>query len=483
MRAPPLFWPTVLFLLLAALVTTIGIVGERNVRALAGGYAWVGHSRNVLDELANLRADVLQTESASRGYRMTGDAAFLADFDAARDHARARAGRLRELLADNPSQRAWLDSRAAEIETKIRFHEAMHALAHDSPEDVAARTSSARDGIILMRRVEAWIDRVHDVEIGLLEERSRSANRTFGIARLAGLALAVASLLLGILVFSLFGRVIQAEREETRAQHRRATDLSEAVAQATTELERRAEDLERSNRDLEQFAFIASHDLQEPLRKIRTFADRIATKHGADLGPESADSLRRIRSAAARMQELVESLLEFSRVPRHGRAFEAVDLAPVLAEVSEDLASLLERVDGRLEVGWLPHVWGDRAQLGQLFLNLVANGFKFHREGVPPVVRVHGEILPPADPREPGMALIAVSDNGIGFEAEYAERIFGLFQRLHGRDRYEGSGLGLAIARRIAEHHRGGISAEGRPGTGAILRVELPLPPASESAR
>jgi signal transduction histidine kinase len=483
MRARPLFWPTVLFLLLVGLVTMIGIVGERNLGALAGGYAWVDHSRIILDELAHLRADVLQAESASRGYRMTGDRSFLAEFDAARDLVRARLGRLRELLADNPRQRDFLVSLASAIEAKLHFHESMHALVGAAAAGGDASGESAHDGALHMAGVEAGIARLRDTELALLEQRRESTQRTHVITRLAGLTLVVSALLLGILVFSLFARVIQAQRLETLAQHRRATDLSEAVAQATTELERRAAELERSNRDLEQFAFIASHDLQEPLRKIRTFADRIDLKHGADLGPESADSLRRIRSAAGRMQELVESLLEFSRVPRHGRGFESIDLAPVLAEVGEDLSTMLEREGGRLEVGWLPHVWGDRAQLGQLFLNLVANGLKFHREDVPPVIQIRGEVLPPADPKEPAMALISVSDNGIGFEPEYAERIFGLFQRLHGRGQYEGSGLGLAIARRIAEHHRGGISAEGRPGIGAILRVELPLPPATESAR
>jgi signal transduction histidine kinase len=482
MRQRPLFWPTVLFVLLATLVIAVGLIGDRNLRALSGSFAWVVHSRNVLDELSALRGDVLQTESSSRGYRMTRDDAFLADYDVARDRSRARLGRLRELLTDNPSQVTRLDTLARVVEDKIRFHEVQHLLTRANPGGGTAGNASAREGILLMHRVDDRIAGIREVELALLEARRAAAEQTYVIARLAGIALAVAALLLGILVFSLFARVVAAQRMETRAQHQRANELNEAVLRATAELERRAGELERSNRDLEQFAFIASHDLQEPLRKISTFADRIDVRHGAHLGPEAADSLKRIRSAAGRMQELVENLLEFSRVPRHGRPFRAVDLGPVLAEVEDDLSALIERSGGSLDVGWLPRVWGDANHLRQLFGNLVANGFKFRREGVPPRVEVRGQIVPAADGADPAIAVISVSDNGIGFEPQYAERIFDLFQRLHGRERYEGSGLGLAIARRIAEHHRGRITAEGRPGAGAILRVELPLPPATESS-
>jgi len=482
MRQRPLFWPTAFFLLLAGLVTAVGVVGDRNLRALVTSFSWVVHSRSVLDELGALRADVLQTESSSRGYRMTTDRAFLVDFDAARDRSRARLGRLRELMVDNPAQGGRLDTLALEVEEKILFHETANARAAAGGEaQDSSRTTSARLGITLMHRVDARIERLRAVELALLEERSALAEQTHVIARLAGIALAVSALLLGVLVFFLFARVVAAERMETRAQHQRANELNEAVLKATLELERRAQELERSNRDLEQFAFIASHDLQEPLRKVSTFADRIDVRHGANLGPEASDSLHRIRSAAGRMQELVENLLEFSRVQRHGRPFTAVDLAPLLGDVEEDLSGLIERTGGRLEVAWLPRVWGDATHLRQLFGNLVANAFKFRREGVPPHVRIHGQIVPPADEGSPTLAVISVSDNGIGFEPEYAERIFDLFQRLHGRDRYEGSGLGLAIARRIAEHHRGRITAEGHPGTGAVFRVELPIPPATES--
>jgi len=475
----PLFWPTLLFFLLAVLVLTVGVVGERNLSTLSGGYAWVAHSRIVLDELASVRADVLHGESSSRGYRMTNDGAFLAEFDAARDRSRARIGRLRELVADQPLQATQVDSLDREVEEKILFHETMHRLARG--EDLGARTTSAREGIVHMARVGRRLDGIREVELRLLGEREAATRQTYFLARLAGAALVVATLLLGILVFSLFARVIRAQRLEARAQEHRAAELTDAVTRATVELERRAGELERSNRDLEQFAFIASHDLQEPLRKIRTFADRIDSRHGAELNPEAADSLLRIRRAAGRMQQLVENLLEFSRVSRQDRPFEDVDLAGLFAEVEEEMSDVLEQGGGRLEIGWLPRVRGDRVQLRQLFVNLVANGLKFHRDGVPPVVSVRGEIVPPVDGSSPARALVTVSDNGIGFEPEYSERIFGLFQRLHGRDRYEGSGLGLAIARRIAEHHRGTMTAEGRPDQGAVLRVELPLPAMNES--
>ena len=293
MRPRPLFWPTLLFLLLAALVTMVGVVGDGNLGTLVGGYSWVEHSRIVLDELAGVRAEVLHVESASRGYRMTGDEVFLDDYDRARDLARSRLGRLRELVADRPSQVARVDTLAREVEAKILYHETVNRLAREG--DPEGSTRPAREGIVRMSYVDRHLDTIRTVELGLLAERQATTRRTHGIARLAGIALVVASLLLGILVFALFARVVQAQRRETRAETARARELGEAVAVATAELERRAGELERSNRDLEQFAFIASHDLQEPLRKIGTFADRIELKGGALLDAQAADSLQRIR--------------------------------------------------------------------------------------------------------------------------------------------------------------------------------------------
>ena len=236
-----------------------------------------------------------------------------------------------------------------------------------------------------------------------------------------------------------------------------------------TELKRTQQRLVRSNHELESFAYVASHDLQEPLRKIQTFGERLHQRAGA-LGPEGLDYLERMRSAATRMRLLIDDLLTFSRVSAKGRPFTRVDLSAVAREVLEDLEATLERVGGHVRVDALPALDADPTQMRQLLQNLVGNALKFRREDVPPQVSVSATVDAQA-----GRCELVVRDNGIGFEEKYAERIFNVFQRLHGRGQYEGTGIGLAICRKIAERHHGGILARSTPGVGTSFHVTLPL--------
>ncbi len=230
-----------------------------------------------------------------------------------------------------------------------------------------------------------------------------------------------------------------------------------------------ARELRRSNAELEQFAYVASHDLQEPLRKIQAFGDLLGTKHGAALPEEGRGYVGKMKASAGRMSRLIDDLLSFSRVTTHAKPFTRVNLADTVREVVDDLELRAEKVGGRIEVGELPEVEGDAVQMRQLFQNLIGNALKFHRPDVPPVVRVSAE-------HGAGGWTIAVADNGIGFEDRHAARIFQVFQRLHGRDEYEGTGVGLAICRKIVDRHGGTITAHGRPGEGATFVVTLPAP-------
>jgi two-component system sensor kinase FixL len=242
-----------------------------------------------------------------------------------------------------------------------------------------------------------------------------------------------------------------------------------------------AERLARSNRELEQFASVASHDLQEPLRKIQTFGDRLQAKGGDALDEQSRDYLQRMQNAAERMRTLINDLLAFSRLTTKVQPFVPVDLGPLVYQVVSDLEGRIQQTGGRLEVGELPTVLADPVQMRQLFQNLIANGLKFHRPGTAPVVRVTGKIVFGegsafvADARHGSRCEITVADNGIGFQDTYRERIFEVFQRLHGRDQYEGSGMGLAICRKIVERHGGSISAHSTPAHGATFVITLPL--------
>jgi len=257
--------------------------------------------------------------------------------------------------------------------------------------------------------------------------------------------------------------------------------LEEQVAERTAAAEDRAKELARSNQELEQFSSIASHDLQEPLRKIRMFGERLRESAGGSLSEDAAADLERMHGAAERMQRLINDLLEFSRVSYRGSPFETIDLSEVAAEVVSDLEARIAELDGTVELGELPVVEADRSQIRQLLQNLIANGLKFHKPGEAPVVRVSAELISGQTPRFDGEAVggdrvvITVEDNGIGFEAKHADRIFGAFERLHGRSEYEGTGIGLSIARKIAWRHGGHITASSVPNEGSVFTVTLPL--------
>jgi PAS domain S-box-containing protein len=244
-------------------------------------------------------------------------------------------------------------------------------------------------------------------------------------------------------------------------------------------LQAQAETLAQSNAELGQFAYVASHDLQEPLRKILAFGDRLKNKHAEALSTEGRDYLERMQNAAGRMQALINDLLSLSRVTNHHQPFVAVDLAEVARIVVSDLETRLSQVSGKVELGALPIIVADRGQMAQLLQNLIGNGLKFSKPGQPPVVKVRGELL---NGPQGGVdaCQIVVEDNGIGFDEKYLDRIFRVFQRLHGRTEYEGTGIGLAICRKIVERHGGSITATSTPGTGAKFIVTLPYRPLSE---
>jgi len=242
--------------------------------------------------------------------------------------------------------------------------------------------------------------------------------------------------------------------------------VEEAVAQ-------KAAELARSNAELEQFAFVASHDLQEPLRKIQAFGDRIKTKLKSELEPDAVDYLERMQCAAARMRTLINDLLTFSRIIRRSEAFVSVDLNIVINGVLGDLEMRLEKTGGRVEVGNLPSLEADPIQMHQLLLNLLGNALKFQPPGAKPLVKVNSRLI--TSPSGEEFCEISFEDNGIGFEEKYLEKMFAVFQRLHGRNEYEGTGVGLAVCRRITDRHRGTVTAKSNLGQGATFLVTLPL--------
>lgn len=250
---------------------------------------------------------------------------------------------------------------------------------------------------------------------------------------------------------------------------------------AEESLARKAAELARSNAELEQFAYVASHDLQEPLRKIQAFGDRLKSRIEAAQLTDGRDFLERMQSAAARMRTLIDDLLTFSRVISSNQPFVPVDLAQITKDVLTDLEVRIEKSKARIEVGALPTIAADPLQMRQLLQNLISNSLKFQAEGTQPVVKIDAQIekRPFSCAKDPTpddeVCVLKVEDNGIGFEEQYAEKIFAVFQRLHGRSEYEGTGVGLAVCRRITDRHGGTITAAAKVGQGATFTVTLPM--------
>lgn len=241
------------------------------------------------------------------------------------------------------------------------------------------------------------------------------------------------------------------------------------------ELRRYATKLEANNRELEEFAYVASHDLQEPLRKIRAFGDRLRRVAGDDLGEREVDYIARMNGAAERMSELIEDLLEYSRLSTRTRPKRPTDLMQVLEGVLSDLEIMIREHEASFDIGALPTIDADPMQMRQLFQNLVANAIKFRKPEVAPVISIHARDVGHGDgPGGHDLIELIIEDNGIGFDQKHADTIFTPFQRLHARRTYKGTGIGLAVCRKIAEQHQGSIQAFSAPDEGATFMVILP---------
>jgi PAS domain S-box-containing protein len=243
---------------------------------------------------------------------------------------------------------------------------------------------------------------------------------------------------------------------------------------AEDETKKYAARLEASNRELQDFAFVASHDLQEPLRKIQAFGDQLKIGCGASLDLEGVDYLNRMQSAAARMQALIQALLHYSRVTTRAKPFSRTDLSQAAHGAVGDLVERIRETEGLVDVQELATIDADSIQMGQLFQNLIGNALKFHGKERP-IVKIYGRMETHPDGTPDGRYTIFVEDNGIGFEEKYLDRIFIPFQRLHGRGAYEGTGIGLAICRKIVDRHNGSITAKSTPGKGTTFIVSLPV--------
>jgi light-regulated signal transduction histidine kinase (bacteriophytochrome) len=279
-----------------------------------------------------------------------------------------------------------------------------------------------------------------------------------------------------------FGKVFRDENGDAYKVIGTTRDITK-LKEYEQELEIKINELNRSNKDLEEFAYIASHDLHEPLRKLSTFGQRLNSSADKELSVTNKDYLNRMLKATENMRNLIDNLLEFSRVTRGAATFVKTDLNQLVAEVLSEQELRIEETKAEIVVDQLPQLEVVPSQIKQVFNNLLNNALKFIRPEVKPVISFRCQYVTPEERKQFKLKQnreyfkITVEDNGIGFDKVYAEKIFQIFQRLHGKSEYTGSGIGLAICRKIAENHKGMIFAESEPGQGSCFTIILPNKP------
>jgi signal transduction histidine kinase len=447
---------------LLTLILFLWLAYQRSVETKIGSDA-VEHTYQVRLMTKDLLEAMLNIETGARGYSMVHDTTYLKPFKEGNGKIKNIYNSLRILVKDNPAQLKRLDSLDKFIDIKVKLIQANL--------DIIARGENAdmtlvREGKLAMDEVRGITNRFLLVEERLQIERVKyqlKADRNLRIYSLIFSSLALLFLLL-------FFRILYREL-------RRRFDIQLMLEQNITELK-------RANIELEQFSNIASHDLQEPLRKIRTFSERLLRKHAESLDEDGKFNITRINDAAIRMQTLIQDLLTFSHTTNvNERHYEPVNLNKVLGSIKEELTLMISDKKVQINVNpvILPTLNAIPFQIQQLFSNLILNAIKYSREGVSPIIKIkHEVVMGNAITEIEGIAPsnyyyhFMVIDNGIGFESMYAEKIFVIFQRLHTRNEYEGTGIGLAICRRIVANHKGFINAESGEGKGSTFHIYLP---------
>lgn len=465
------------FLLAFAVLLASGWLSHQNIRRISQNEALVVHTHQVLDVLRETLTTLADAETGQRGYIITGEPSYMEPYRAALASSQAQLNRLKALTADNPTEQ----HRIATLNEMVtnRFDTLQGGIVARDGEGLEGgrRFIVAGKGKRQMDAIRVVVDEMQGTETNLLAIREAESRASYRTAVVTISVMTVLGVGLVGAAYLLTAREAETRRRGIEALARANDDLEARVEERTADLGSANEALRRSNRELEQFASVASHDLQEPLRKIQAFGDRLQIKCSEGLGEQGRDYLSRMQASAGRMRSLIDALLSFSRVTTKALPFAPVDLAATAQEVVSDLEDHMHRSGGRVEVGPLPTLEADPLQMRQLLQNLIGNALKFSHPGKSPVVRVESRLLDGAGRNGEAETRyeIAVRDNGIGFEEIYLDRIFELFQRLHGRQEYEGTGMGLAICRKIVERHQGSITATSSPGRGATFLVTLPV--------
>lgn len=455
--------------LILAVSVTVAIL---NIRDTNNTFREYESSTMLINKCEDVISIIKDAETGQRGYIITGDQRFLESYKSAQTYVEDEVSQLSELMKQNHIDNKIIDSLKTLVSRKIRgtirtkiYVEELNFVTNDSLKKRLIKGKATMD------KIRSIIGNIKKGEQRRFEQKKTEANqKTTASVYIIIVTTAVSFLIFVVLLFNLNKTVrVQLETEKLLLQSQRS-------------LEQQVYKLNLSNNELEQFAYVASHDLQEPLRKIISFNERIQDKLKDN--DEIKPFLERMSNSATRMRTLIQDLLNFSHATKPVDTNEDINLEHLFNNILEDLESTIFAARAMVKIGPMPVIKGNNTQIRQLFQNLVSNAIKFSREGVSPVITISSQKAASQDllvksvkdfhPKFPYYMVVKVTDNGIGFEEQYAEQIFVIFKRLHGRSEFEGTGIGLSVVKKIIENHEGFIIAEGRPNQGATFTVGLP---------
>ncbi len=453
-----------LFIIIVILLVVASIFSYQRINRLNSNADLVNHTNLVKLNLEKMLSFIKDAQTAQQEYLLTKDSSYLEPLTGAIQKTREMSSQVDSLTTDSPEQQ----KRIKQLQYLVikRYDRLIHVLSlSNNPSFIP--TDFLSEGMQIMENIIEKAQEMIRVENKLLLERTKEKDRSAFITPIYSLLFSLLAIM--IVAFAYY-------RLRTEKQLRTKVEAREIQKLAEKNLE-----LERSNTELESFNYIASHDLQEPLRKIQAFSQRIMEKDQRNFSEITKDYFNRIINAASRMQSLIDALISYSRTNTSGTVFELTDLNKLLAEVKNDLQDVIEEKNVVIENTNLPTVKVIPHQFLQLFINIVSNAIKYSKPGITPHITIKAETIPGKDINEPEAHKssfywkISVEDNGIGFEQQYRHRIFELFQRLHGKGDYIGTGIGLAICNKIIRNHEGFIAALGKPNEGAIFNIYLPV--------
>lgn len=417
---------------------------------------------NTLEDVLSLAKDI---ETGTRGYLITRKTIFLEPCTTAVPRIHPVLRTLRVLLDDNPAQQRSTDTLTRLIDAKIAISTRQIRLNQRAPDSI--RQAYLLIGKIRMDDIRAHAARMIAMEQELMEQRRADAHRSFQNTLILISALSLLTFAVLAISYNLLDREL-----------RRRTENETQLRQYEHELQGKIQQLEVSNQELERFAFVASHDMQEPLRKIQTFGDLLNQHYPPQVDTNGRLYLNKMLTSADRMSKLIRDLLSFSRLRSEPDAFQRLSLGDVLDRVLMDLEVPIQKTGATVKVGVMPVLDAVPSQLEQLLCNLISNALKYNKPGVSPIVTISAERVYGAP--YPGLRTdktyyeLSITDNGIGFDEKYLDRIFDVFQRLHSKADYEGTGIGLAICKRVVAYHHGYVTARSQEGIGTTFVIVLP---------